>query len=133
MHVNPQVMHVKADELVKELTEADLNQQKAGMRGILASRLELIWQQCEPYLQAGLGGGEDIRMMEIGLKVIDRQAKLHEVYQADRPSKGDGVDEAVTLARRQAALADLTALVARLGGEQQVAVVDQEGEDQQVS
>ena len=110
MHVNPDDMHVDLESpvnLASELTEADLNAQKAGIMGILAARLELLWRTCEPYMLSSLGDGTDIRMAKLGLDVIDRLIKIHEVLAPDRPTKDEAMDEARTDQRRQAVLAEL--------------------------
>lgn len=132
MHVNQASMHVKSGEEgysreekqsalaallpqlseVKELSEVSLNADKAGIRGLIATRLELLWRSCEPYIIDNLGDGLDVRMMQLGLQVLDRQIKIHEVLMPDRPAKQEGVEEAVAAQRRLDILADLEARVA---------------------
>lgn len=113
-------MHVKGEvdtfgvDVPRELSESELNAQKAMVRGILVSRLEMIWEQVEPYIKVSLGDGTDVRMAKLGLDVIDRLIKLHEVLQPDRPAGSQGHDEVITAQRRQAILADLEARVTEL-------------------
>lgn len=96
---------------VKELSEASLNADKAGIRGLIATRLELLWRSCEPFIINNVGDGLDLRMMKLGLEVLDRQIKVHEVLQPDRPARQEGVEEAVAAQRRLDILADLEARV----------------------
>jgi len=115
MHVNPQGMHVEVSSpnVPAELTEADLNAQKAGIRAIVAARLELIWQQCEPFIRNSVGDGLDVRMAKLGLDVLDRVIKVHEVLGPDRATTDDGGDEVWSAKRRQEILDDLQARVSR--------------------
>src|SRR5262245_42005891 len=108
MHVKEKGVHVNSD-LVAELTEAALNEQKAGTRGIIAARLGLLWQQCEPFIRDSLGDGLDVRMAKLGLDVLDRMIKIHEVLEPDRPTVKADVDVAITLQRRQEVLDALSA------------------------
>lgn len=150
MHVNPGEEGYSAEEKqaalaallpqlaeVKELSEVSLNAEKAGIRGLIATRLELLWRSCEPFIVNNMGDGLDLRMMQLGLQVLDRQMKIHEVLLPDRPAKQEGVEEAVAAQRRLDILADLEARVASTpsilgssvdGGEGSTA--DHDGEEQ---
>jgi len=118
MHVKSTVMHVDreiAAGMVRELTEAELNAQKAGVRALLVARLEQVWQVCEPYIVDGAGTGSDARMAELGLKVLDRLALLHEVLKPDRPSGPDGDVPTVTALRRDEVLKALVERAEHVG------------------
>lgn len=118
MHVNQGDMHVNPDEvpMVRELTEQDLTNQKAAVRALLVTRLERIWQACEPHIDDSVGTGSDVRMAELGLKVLDRLAKLHEVTQPDRGTALVGDEAAITMVRREEILAGLAVRRAHLDG-----------------
>lgn len=115
----PPNMHVKGvvdmvgEELPRELSESELNAQKAMIRGILVGRLEMIWAHVEPFIKVNLGEGTDVRMAKLGIDVIDRLIKLHEVLQPDRPTGTEGQDEVITKVRREKILADLEARVSQ--------------------
>lgn len=117
-------MHVKPTELVnyevgmpRELTESDLSTQKAAVRALLVTRLEKIWNVCEPHIEDALGTGTDVRMAELALRVIDRLAKLHEVSEPDRGRADLGDEATITQARRDEVLKALTERRGHLDGQ----------------
>lgn len=78
-----------------ELGEDLLAERAAANRAIALLRLEKIWEQVELNLDPELGA--DPRWAEIGLRVIDREAKLlrldvPEKVEADEDGLAPGVD-----------------------------------------
>jgi hypothetical protein len=78
-----------------ELGEDLLAERAAANRAIALLRLEKIWEQVELNLDPELGA--DPRWAEIGLRVIDREAKLlrldvPEKVEADEDALAPGVD-----------------------------------------
>lgn len=71
-----------------ELGEDLLAERAAANRAIALMRLEKIWQQVELNIDPELGA--DPRWAEIGLRVIDREAKL---LRLDRPAAPDEQDD----------------------------------------
>jgi len=109
-------MHVEGD-LPAELTEQAMNEMKAGVRAILVGRLEKIWGVVEPFLDEGTGTGVDVRMAELGLRVIRELAIVHEVSKPDRGTGQVGSVETITQSRRVEILAGLASRAAFLEGE----------------
>jgi hypothetical protein len=95
------------------LDEDALEQAAPAVRALTLQRLEKIWQQVEDHLDPDLGA--DPRWAEIGLRVLDREARL---YRLDKPAKvaEDSEDEYVGVDRGQLLLEQLDAVRARLGG-----------------
>jgi len=116
MHVKGGDMHVEGD-LPAELTEQAMNEMKAGVRAILVGRLEKIWGVVEPFLDEGTGTGVDVRMAELGLRVIRELAIVHEVSKPDRGTGQVGSVETITQSRRVEILAGLASRAAFLEGE----------------
>jgi hypothetical protein len=75
------------------LDEDGLAAGKAARRAVLAERLERIWAVCEPFIDAGVSSGAEVRMVEVALRTIDRLCEVYEVGKADRP--GSTTDVAV--------------------------------------
>jgi hypothetical protein len=107
-------MHVG---LPSELGEDELARLKPAHRAILAARLEQVWQACEPYVQGPVLSGGDARMVDLGLKCLDRLMRLYEVTEADRAGSETEVVLTATAGRRAAALAALEARAAVLNAE----------------
>jgi len=99
---------------IHALSEEDLARIKPAARAILANRLERVWQSCEPHIDNGLGTGVDVRMAELGLRVLDRLAKLYEVTEPDRGGEVVPDRLVVTAARRAEVLAGLDRRAASL-------------------
>lgn len=60
------------------LSDEDLQKQGPGVRGQLLRRLETIWEYCEDEIEASkLEQRSDPRFAELGLRTIDRIAKLY--------------------------------------------------------
>jgi hypothetical protein len=87
------------------LDEDGLAAGKAARRALLAERLEQIWLACEPFIDAGVSSGAEVRMLEVALRVVDRQLELFEVLRADRPGSVSEVVVVGSGERRAAVLA----------------------------
>lgn len=94
------------DAGVVSLGTRDLEEQRAGNRAILASRLEMIWGACEPHIVGEDGNGPldpDFRYVDLGARVVDRLGRLLRVDLPDPeepPPADTGRDpHAVTVAR----------------------------------
>lgn len=67
------------------ITDEDLSNQAAFVRGLLVQRLEQIWSTVAPHVNGSLsdeGLKPDPRFVEAGIRVLDRLAKL---YRLDAP------------------------------------------------
>jgi hypothetical protein len=71
-----------------ELGEDEIERQRAYARATALGRLEAIWKLVEQQLDPELGA--DPRWAEIGLRVLDREARL---FRFDRAPKDDQDDE----------------------------------------
>jgi hypothetical protein len=113
MHVERGTLNpVSMDPVHPEITDALITESAGRVRWQIMRRLELVWQTCEPHLVTSVeehGTPPDPRWAEIGLRALDRQAKL---YRLDRPLAAvDPDDEPVSeSATRAAILASLEAL-----------------------
>ncbi len=101
-------MHVE----LQGLDEDGLAAGKAARRAVLAERLERIWEVCEPFIDAGVSSGAEVRMVEVALRTIDRLCEVYEVGRADRPG---AVSEVVVVGSRERR-AEVLALLAREQG-----------------
>lgn len=107
----------EADGLVS-LGSQELQEQRAGNRAIIASRLELIWGACEPHIRGVDARGDqvavDYRFVDLGVRVLDRLGRVLRVDREDPPvPQVEVVDRdpnAVVVSR------DLDALEARMRG-----------------
>ena len=95
------------DAEVVSLGTVDLEEQRAGNRAIIASRLEMIWGACEPHITGvdsdGAGVISDYRYVDLGARVLDRLAKVLQVHLPDVeepvPVEAGRSPHAVTVAR----------------------------------
>lgn len=71
-----------------ELGEDEIERQRAYARATALGRLEAIWKLVEQQLDPELGA--DPRWAEIGLRVLDREARL---FRFDRAPKDEQDDE----------------------------------------
>jgi hypothetical protein len=75
------------DSDVVALGTTDLAEQRAGNRAILAARLEMIWQACEPHIRGVDEHGDEIfvdfRFVDLGARVLDRLGKVLQVHLPD--------------------------------------------------
>lgn len=97
--------------------EDELARLKPAHRAILAARLEQVWSACEPYVQGPVLSGGDARMVDLGLKCLDRLMRLYEVTEADRAGSETEVVLTATAGRRAAALAALEVRARALNAE----------------
>ena len=82
-----------------ELGEDEIARQRDYARATALGRLESIWKQVELHLDEELGA--DPRWAEIGLRVLDREAKLFKFDKAPE-AEADDDDPAVTSVDRGA-------------------------------
>lgn len=77
-----------------EITEALIVESAGRVRWQIMRRLEMVWKTCEPHLTdtrlEEQGSPPDPRWAEIGLRALDRQAKL---YRLDRPLPATDPDD----------------------------------------
>lgn len=71
------------DADVVALGTQDLADQRAGNRAILAARLEMIWQACEPHVRGDDEILIDFRYVDLGARVLDRLGKVLQVHLPD--------------------------------------------------
>lgn len=68
------------------LSDEDLQAQGPGVRGQLLRRLETIWSYCEDEIEASkLEQRSDPRFADLGLRTIDRIAKLYRLDKVAPP------------------------------------------------
>lgn len=105
--------------LPSELTDEDLQNQAPGVRGQLLRRLETIWAYCEDEIEASkLEQRSDPRFADLGLRAIDRIAKLYRLDKVPAPVTDEHEEvSAVEVARtRDMVLRSLEELESRAGG-----------------
>ena len=74
---------LKADLVA--ITDADVELGRPANRALIAGRLDLIWQACLPHIT----GDEivpDYRYADLGMRVLDRLAKLARVHDKPLPA-----------------------------------------------
>jgi hypothetical protein len=102
MHVSPPdprrdavVRQFLKDADLSRLTSKDLERQRPGNRAIVASRLEMLWQACQPHVSGtGEDGQElivDFRYLDLGLKVLKALVPLLELDKEDPEEPDVGV------------------------------------------
>ena len=69
------------------IDEENLQDAAAQVRGLVAQRLETVWQSCAPHLQPiqqddGSWSKPDPRFLEAGIRCLDRMMRL---YRLDAP------------------------------------------------
>jgi hypothetical protein len=95
------------------IDEASLQDAAAHVRGLVARRLETVWQSCAPHLQPvqlddGTWSKPDPRFLEAGIRVLDRMMRL---YRLDAPGvrSPDEVTPADAVVLLESALRELEA------------------------
>lgn len=94
MHVPPPdprrdavVRQFLRDADLSKLTSKDLERQRPGNRAILASRMEMLWQACQPHISGEDPDGNevivDFRYLDLGLKVLKALVPLLELDRED--------------------------------------------------
>lgn len=105
-------MHVELGTFEQGLDEDGLAATKARNRAVLAERLERIWAACEPFIDAGVSSGAEVRMVEVALRTIDR---LIDVLEVDRPDRPGSVSEVVLVGSQVRRAEVLSVLEGRAG------------------
>jgi hypothetical protein len=98
-----------------QIDEDKIAESKARVRFILLQRMETIWRQVEDNLDPERGA--DPRWAEIGVRLLDRYARL---YQLDRPRPVTEEEEdlAAGVDRRQLVLDQLSELREKSGSDE---------------
>lgn len=93
--------------LPREITEEQIERDKAGHRGLFLEQLQAILARCDE------GDPDDPRWDELRLRTLDRLAKLTRVYEPDAPTTKQGPGDPRILAGQAArALMELEASLA---------------------
>lgn len=89
--------------LARELTDEQVQEQGPAVRGQLIQRLERIWEVVSGEIERGeLEAHQDPRFLELGLRTLDRIAKLYRLLDAPKGQVEEPEDEgAVVLRNRQ--------------------------------
>jgi hypothetical protein len=105
-------MDISATPDVLSLDDEQIINAQPAVRGLLLQRLEAIWKQVADHLDPDLGA--DPRWAEIGLRVLDREARL---YRLDKVRAVEEVEEMVGAGVDRHALvaAQLQEIAVRLG------------------
>ena len=83
--------------LPHEITDEQIERDKAGNRGLFMAEFRKILADCDQ------GDPEDPRWHELRLRTLDRMAKLTRVYEADAPTAKQGPGNPKDLANAAAA------------------------------
>jgi hypothetical protein len=102
--------------LATELTDEQVQQQQPAIRGQLIQRLERMYALVESELDRGeLEAHQDPRFFELGLRIIDREAKLYRLLDAPKVQEAEPEEqESVSLRQRQQIEQQLRELESRL-------------------
>jgi hypothetical protein len=93
------------------IRDEEIHESAPLVRALLVERYEQVWSVCEPHATGGVPK-PDPRFLELGIRALDRLAKL---YRLDQPVPGaDPVAGEVT-GRAEMVLADLLELESRMG------------------
>lgn len=88
--------------LAKELTDEQVREQGPAIRGQLIQRLERLWQLTEAEIERGeLEQRQDPRFIELGLRTLDRIAKLYRLLDAPKAVAEEPEDESVVSLRQR--------------------------------
>lgn len=89
--------------LARELTDEQVREQGPAIRGQLIQRLERLWQLIEAEIERGeLEQHQDPRFLDLGLRTLDRIAKLYRLLDAPKAVPEEAEDDAmVSLRQRQ--------------------------------
>lgn len=106
------------DADVVSLGTEDLREQRSGNRAIIANRLEMIWEACEPHVTGRDEKGDevlvDFRYVDLAARVLDRLGRVLQVDREDPPvPAADVVDRDPNAVKVSA---DLDALEERMAG-----------------
>lgn len=98
------------------LDEDQLAESAPRVRALVLQRLEVIWTQVQDHLDPEKGGA-DPRWAEIGVRVLDREARLYRLDARKQP--GDDEDDiyAQGIDRGKLVLQQLEELEARIKGD----------------
>lgn len=86
-----------ASNLAHEITDEQIERDKAGNRGLFMAEFRKILDDCDN------GDQDDPRWHELRLRTLDRMAKLTRVYEPDAPSVRQGPGDPRILAGQAAA------------------------------
>lgn len=100
----------------QQLDETTLQQQKPLTRGQVLARLEQVWEACEPHITGDIDR-PDARMVDIGVKVLDRIARLYRIYETDTALAVDEEPHVLAARTRLAVGAQLAERAKALGGQ----------------
>lgn len=102
--------------LARELTDEQVREQGPAIRGQLIQRLERIWELVSAEIERGeLEAHQDPRFLELGLRTLDRIAKLYRLLDAPKVQAEEPEDEgAVVLRNRQQVEQQLRELEAKV-------------------
>lgn len=87
----------QASGLAHEITDDQIERDKAGNRGLFMAEFRKILADCDN------GDPDDPRWHELRLRTLDRMAKLTRVYEADAPNTKQGPGDSRILAGQAAA------------------------------
>jgi hypothetical protein len=114
------VQAIRADDgLGPPVSEQHLTDNQERARGLVLFRLQQIWDVVEPHLNGKIqeeGLRPDPRMVETGIRVLDRVTKLYRLLEPPAPPEPEDPSLAVS-ADRMAVEASLRELEARMGAE----------------
>jgi hypothetical protein len=96
-------LHPSPVVLARELTDEQVREQGPAIRGQLIQRLEHLWQLIEAEIERGeLEQHQDPRFLDLGLRTLDRIAKLYRLLEAPKAVPEEAEDESmVSLRQRQ--------------------------------
>lgn len=94
------------------LDEEGVDAAGPAMRALMVQRLEMIWEQVKTNLDPELGA--DPRWAEIGLRVLDREAKLYRLDRDKRVEPDEDEQHDGGVDRKALILGQLEELQARL-------------------